>query len=268
MGDVKRVLAKLTPEIGECESHDEWFAQIEEWKREFPLKHIPTTRRPVHPRSSTRSTRRPRGRRWSWRTSGQHQMFAAQYYKFEEPDVPDFGRPRDDGLLAAGAIGAQCAAGQGSVGHRRRRLLPDEPPGAGGADPGADPGKIAVVNNGYLGMVRQWQQLFWAGNYQHVDLSGTPDYVKLADAYGIPAGASPPRRRQVGDRRGRAHPAAADRVPGVPRGERLPDGAVRARPSPRSSRTRRTCRRRSDPVPAATAASAAPTPVHAQGGSR
>ena len=38
------------------------------------------------------------------------------------------------------------------------------------------PVKIAVINNGYLGMVRQWQQLFWAGNYQHVDLSGTPTW--------------------------------------------------------------------------------------------
>jgi len=47
--------------------------------------------------------------------------------------------------------------------------------------------KIALFNNHYLGMVRQWQQLFYKENYVAVDLSGPPDYVKLADAYGIPA---------------------------------------------------------------------------------
>ena len=64
VGDVKRVLTKLTPEIGECESHDEWFAQIAEWKREYPLKQYPTTRPTcTRPRSSTRCTRRPTARR-------------------------------------------------------------------------------------------------------------------------------------------------------------------------------------------------------------
>jgi acetolactate synthase-1/2/3 large subunit len=44
--------------------------------------------------------------------------------------------------------------------------------------------KVFIMNNGYLGMVRQWQELFWENRLSHVDLSGRPDWVKLADAYG------------------------------------------------------------------------------------
>src|SRR5947208_15264790 len=46
------------------------------------------------------------------------------------------------------------------------------------------PIKVFIMNNGYLGMVRQWQELFWDGNYSHVDMGRFPDYVKLAEAYG------------------------------------------------------------------------------------
>jgi acetolactate synthase-1/2/3 large subunit len=46
------------------------------------------------------------------------------------------------------------------------------------------PVKILIINNGYLGMVRQWQELFWDNRYSHVDMGQTPDFVKLAEAYG------------------------------------------------------------------------------------
>jgi acetolactate synthase-1/2/3 large subunit len=58
-----------------------------------------------------------------------------------------------------------------------------------------------IINNGYLGMVRQWQELFWENRYSHVDMGQTPDFVKLADAYGIPGVRLDSKATLVGDLR-------------------------------------------------------------------
>ena len=176
------------------------------------------------------------------------------------------------GYSLPGAIGAQCArpdkevwaiAGDGCFQMNSQELavlVQDRVPV-----------KIAVINNGYLGMVRQWQQLFWAGNYQHVDLSnGTPDFVKLADAYGIPGWtASNPSEVQGAIEAARAYPGPAliefrtfreeNVFPMVPSGAALSEVIPDTPYVPAVIPT---------PVPAAAAAPAAPTPVHAQGGSR
>jgi acetolactate synthase-1/2/3 large subunit len=116
-------------------------------------------------------------------------MFAAQHYLFEEPNTfITSGGLGTMGFALPAAIGAQMArpdktvwavAGDGCFQMTMQELavcVVDKVPV-----------KVAIINNSYLGMVRQWQELFWEKNYQAVDLAGPPDYVKIAQAYGIPA---------------------------------------------------------------------------------
>src|SRR5262249_16086694 len=143
---------------------------------------------------------------------GQHQMFAAQYYRFDGPRMfQASGGLGTMGYSLPGAIGAQCARPDKEVwpipGHACFHMNLQQ---LAGLTPWPSPVKIAVSNHGYLGMVRQWQQLFWAGNYQHVDLSGTSDLVKLADAYDIPGWrVSHPRDLKAAIDAARAHPGPA-----------------------------------------------------------
>jgi acetolactate synthase-1/2/3 large subunit len=133
------------------------------------------------------------------------------------------------------------------------------------------PVKIAVINNGYLGMVRQWQELFWEGNYQHVDLAqGSPDYVKLADAYGIPGWrVSLPEDLASVIAAARAHPGPALIEFQVAREENVfpmvPSGASLSEVIPDQPYVAPAI---ATPVPVAVPVGAGPVPVHAQGGSR
>ena len=117
---------------------------------------------------------------------GQHQMWAAQYYHFAQPrrwinsgglGTMGFGLPAAIGA----AVGCPdetvvCIAGDGSIQMNIQEL----------ATCAQDkiPVKVFIMNNGYLGMVRQWQELFWDKRYSHVDMGSFPDFVKLAEAYG------------------------------------------------------------------------------------
>ncbi len=95
--------------------------------------------------------------------------------------------PRHDGLQRAGGDRRQGRpAGPHGVGHRRRRLLPDDRPGAGDrAASSASRSRSAILNNSYLGMVRQWQEMFYDERYSEVYLSPElPDFVKWAEAMG------------------------------------------------------------------------------------
>ncbi len=83
------------------------------------------------------------------------------------------------------AIGAQAAfPEQPCHRYRRRREHPDEHPGDGHRGQHNLPVKIAILNNRFLGMVRQWQQLFYDERYSHTEMDFSPDFVKLAEAYG------------------------------------------------------------------------------------
>jgi acetolactate synthase-1/2/3 large subunit len=203
---------------------------------------------------------------------GQHQMFAAQHYRFDEPRMwQTSGGLGTMGFSLPAAIGAQVArpdkevwaiAGDGCFQMNLQELavLTQE----------RIPVKVAVVNNGYLGMVRQWQELFWAGNYQHVDLSGSPDYVKLADAYGIPAWrVGKPGDIEAAIQAARAHPGPALIEFQVAREENVfpmvPSGASLAEVIPDTPYVPAAV---ATPIPVAAPAAASPTPVHAQGGSR
>ncbi len=190
VGDVKRVLQKLIPELQECADKTVWHAQIDEWKRTYPPKKYPDDTPILYtPQVIQGLYQATRGEAIVVADVGQHQMFAAQHYLFEEPNTfITSGGLGTMGFALPAAIGVQMAkpdrtvwavAGDGCFQMTMQELavcVVDKVPV-----------KIAIINNAYLGMVRQWQELFWNHNYQAVDLAGPPDYVKLAQAYGIPA---------------------------------------------------------------------------------
>jgi acetolactate synthase-1/2/3 large subunit len=113
-------------------------------------------------------------------------MWAAQYYNFPKPrrwinsgglGTMGFGLPAAMGA----AVGCPdqvvcCIAGDGSVQMNAQELATCAQEGI--------PIKVFIMNNGYLGMVRQWQELFWDGRYSQVETGAYPDFVKLAEAYG------------------------------------------------------------------------------------
>ena len=117
---------------------------------------------------------------------GQHQMWAAQFYTFVEPrkfitsgglGTMGFGLPAAIGA-AMGNPGEEiwCITGDGSIQMNIQELVT--------AKRLRLPIKICLINNGFLGMVRQWQEMFWDRHYSEVDLSDNPDFVKVAEAFG------------------------------------------------------------------------------------
>jgi acetolactate synthase-1/2/3 large subunit len=117
---------------------------------------------------------------------GQHQMWAAQHYHFDKPrQWINSGGLGTMGFGLPAAMGAKvgcpdsvvaCITGDGSFQMNTQEL-------ATCAQNGIDV-KVFIMNNGYLGMVRQWQELFWDRRYSQVDTGQYPDFVKLAEAYG------------------------------------------------------------------------------------
>jgi acetolactate synthase-1/2/3 large subunit len=117
---------------------------------------------------------------------GQHQMWAAQFYRCDEPrQFISSGGLGTMGFGLPSAIGAQfarpdatvvCIAGDGSLQMNIQEMMV--------AVEHQLPIKIVLLNNSFLGMVRQWQQIFWKSRYSGVDLSRQPDWVQLAEAYG------------------------------------------------------------------------------------
>jgi acetolactate synthase-1/2/3 large subunit len=117
---------------------------------------------------------------------GQHQMWAAQYFHFKGPRRwINSGGLGTMGFGLPAAMGAKvgrpeetvvCIAGDGSVQMNMQELATCAQEGIAI--------KVFIMNNGYLGMVRQWQELFWDKRYSQVDMGQWPDFVKLAEAYG------------------------------------------------------------------------------------
>lgn len=168
-------------------SRDEWMAQIEEWKKSTPLTYCQsdTVIKPQFVIEKLYEV--TKGKAIIATEVGQNQMWAAQFYKFDEPNT--FLTSGGLGTMGYGfpaAIGAQLAlpdrlvidiAGDGSIQMNIQELAT--------AWQYKIPVKIMVLNNGYLGMVRQWQQLFYDKRYSQTDMSYAPDFVKVAQAYGI-----------------------------------------------------------------------------------
>nr|MBF0221157.1 biosynthetic-type acetolactate synthase large subunit [Desulfobulbaceae bacterium] len=166
--------------------HEPWLAQIKEWKTEHPLGYIEETD-VIKPQFVVQKLHELTGGDAIITTEvGQNQMWAAQFYHFNKPN--HFMTSGGLGVMGYGfpaAIGAQMAApdkvvidiaGDGSIQMNIQELAT--------ARQYKCPVKIAILNNSYLGMVRQWQELFYNKQYSATVLDVAPDFVKLAEAYG------------------------------------------------------------------------------------
>jgi acetolactate synthase-1/2/3 large subunit len=191
VGDAKHVLAKLVIEyraIGADPSRlDAWWARIEGWREKHPLDYEDSSDAEIKPQYMIKALYEATGGEAIVTSDvGQHQMWAAQYYHFKKPrqwinsgglGTMGFGLPAAMGA-SVGRPGELvcCVAGDGSVQMNMQELAT--------CAQNQIPIKVFIMNNGFLGMVRQWQELFWDGRYSHVEMGEFPDYVKLAEAYG------------------------------------------------------------------------------------
>ncbi|MDZ7642596.1 MAG: biosynthetic-type acetolactate synthase large subunit [Desulfurivibrio sp.] len=168
------------------ERHQPWHEQIKEWKNKHPLGYIEESDI-IKPQFVVQKLHEMTGGNAIITTEvGQNQMWAAQFYYFNKPR--HFMTSGGLGVMGYGfpaAIGAQMAspeetvidvAGDGSIQMNIQELAT--------ARQYKCPVKVAILNNNYLGMVRQWQELFYDKQYAHTTLDVAPDFVKLAEAYG------------------------------------------------------------------------------------
>ncbi len=192
VGDAKSVLAKLVKEYRALDSvdssrMDEWWARIEAWRKDHPLRYDDSTDGEIKPQYMVQALYEATGGDAIVCSDvGQHQMWAAQYYHFDQPRRwINSGGLGTMGFGLPAAMGAQvgcpdqtvvCISGDGSIQMNLQELAT--------CAQNEIPVKIFIMNNGYLGMVRQWQELFWDNRYSHVDMGTFPDFVKVAEAYG------------------------------------------------------------------------------------
>ncbi len=185
VGDVKQILQELNKLVSPADTK-EWLASIEQWKKESPLRYSDEGDS-IRPQYAIQKLCEILGSDAIVTTDvGQHQMWAAQYYKLNGPN--QFLTSGGLGTMGYGfpaAIGAQfafpkktvvCITGDGSIQMNIQEMAT--------AVVNKLPVKIAIINNNYLGMVRQWQEAFYHHRYSSTEMSGNPDFVKLAEAYG------------------------------------------------------------------------------------
>jgi acetolactate synthase-1/2/3 large subunit len=190
VGDVKTVVSDLIPLVDEYD-HDEWLGEINSWKNEADARSIMNWGEDgklyvAHLISDI------------WKATGggaivttdvgQHQMWTAQYYQMEKPNrwltsggagTMGFGLPSAIGAwFAAKDQEIWAIAGDGGFQMTAAELTTAVQEGANV--------KVAIMNNNFLGMVRQWQEFFFEKRYSAVNML-TPDFVKLAEAHGVPA---------------------------------------------------------------------------------
>ncbi|MFW9616878.1 acetolactate synthase 3 catalytic subunit [Aquabacterium sp.] len=193
VGDVKDVLQEMIAQIKETNQRVEpkaletWWSQINEWKKRECLK-FKTSTEVIKPQAVIEKLAELTKGTDYYITSdvGQHQMFAAQYSKFEEPrrwinsgglGTMGVGLPYAMGIkLAKPESDVFCITGEGSIQMCIQELSTCKQYNT--------PVKVLALNNRYLGMVRQWQQLEYSGRYSHSYMDALPDFVKLAEAYG------------------------------------------------------------------------------------
>ena len=193
VGDVKDVLLEMIAQIKESTQRAEpqalsaWWSQINEWKQRDCLK-FKTSTEVIKPQAVVEKlTELTQGTDYYITSDvGQHQMFAAQYSKFEEPrrwinsgglGTMGVGLPYAMGIkLAKPDADVFCITGEGSIQMCIQELSTCKQYNT--------PVKIIALNNRYLGMVRQWQELEYSGRYSHSYMDALPDFVKLAEAYG------------------------------------------------------------------------------------
>ena len=185
VGDAKSILTELIKDV-HFEERKEWFSKIDGWKKKHPLSYD-NSGKDVKPQYVVEQIyEATKGDAIITTEVGQNQMWAAHYYTYTKPRT--FISSGGLGTMGYGfpaAMGAQLGcpdktvidiAGDGSIQMNIQELAT--------VVHYKLPVKIAILNNGYLGMVRQWQELFYEKRYSHTRLSGNPNFVKLAEAYG------------------------------------------------------------------------------------
>jgi acetolactate synthase-1/2/3 large subunit len=195
VGDCKDVIGKLAAELakrqeeaGGVPDRTAWLEQLSSWQREFPYRYDQPADGPLKPQFCVeRLYSAAGGDAIVVAGVGQHQMWASQFWKFEEPrHWINSGGLGTMGFAVPAALGAKA-------GQPTKRVVAIDGDGCfqmtcqelATSTTEKIPFITAILNNGYLGMVRQWQELFYNERYSQVHLTqDTPDYVKLADAYG------------------------------------------------------------------------------------
>ena len=187
VGDLKNVLIEINKELAP-KKHTEWTDKVKEWKNEYPLAHRNVGEDKLLPQEVLKAVNDILdGDAIVVTDVGQHQMWAAQYLTFKNPDtIVTSGGAGTMGFGVPAAMGAQ-------VGARDKKVVLIV--GDGGFQMTLEeimmirqynlPVKIVLINNSFLGMVRQWQELFKNRRYSFVDLECNPDFLKIAEAYGI-----------------------------------------------------------------------------------
>ncbi len=197
VGDAKVVLAQLAEQV-QYQARAAWFAQIARWKTGAPLDYDRDAET-IKPQYVIEELGRLTGGKALITTGvGQHQMFAAQFYKFSRPrQLVTSGGLGTMGFGLPAAIGAQLACPEATVvdidgDHSFNMTLAE----LATAVQWGLPVKVCILNNGYMGMIRQWQELFYERRYTYSSLRN-PDYAALARAVGA-AGLTVEAKEQVG----------------------------------------------------------------------
>jgi acetolactate synthase I/II/III large subunit len=185
VGDCKRVLLEIN-KIVKRPSIDEWISYLSDLKQKYPLTYDNDSENIKPQYVVEKIYELTKGKAIICTEVGQNQMWAAQFYHYTEPRT--FISSGGLGTMGYGfpaAIGAQLArpdkrvidiAGDGSIQMNIQEMIV--------AVEHKLPVIVAILNNGYLGMVRQWQQLFYQKRYSHTSMQFSPDFKKLAEAYG------------------------------------------------------------------------------------
>ena len=187
VGDLKHVLNEINHELTP-QTHEEWLERIREWREEYPIRVRPHEGDSLLPQKVIHEIDNIlKGNAIVVTDVGQHQMWTSQFITFSKPNtIITSGGAGTMGFGLPAAIGAQVAApdkkvvlitGDGGLQMNSQELLLLKAYNI--------PVKVVIINNGFLGMVRQWQELFNQHRYSFVDLSINPDFETLAKAYGV-----------------------------------------------------------------------------------
>ncbi len=188
VGDAKLVLEQLNRVVpADWEEKKGWNSHLHKLKKDYWFR-FKSSDKELKPQYVIEMISRTTGGEAIVTTDvGQHQMWTAQYYRFQKPrSLITSGGLGTMGFGFPSAIGAQ-------IGNPDTTVISVN--GDGGIQMCSQelaicsihniPVKIVILNNQTLGMIRQWQELIYEGRYSHIDLSGSPDFVKLAEAYGV-----------------------------------------------------------------------------------
>ena len=191
VGDAKNILPKLTREYRALETDsarlDGWWERVNGWREKYPLGYEDSEGSEIKPQYMIEALYEATGGDAVVTSDvGQHQMWTAQYFHFNKPrswinsgglGTMGFGLPSAMGAkVARPDDDVVCVAGDGSLIMTCQELATCVTEDI--------PVKVFIMNNGYYGMVRQWQELFWEKRYSSVEMGASPDWVKLAEAFG------------------------------------------------------------------------------------